>query len=90
MSSAWFEISNDGWRRIHASRPLGSLLCEALQNALDEDVTRVSVTLTADGVTVEDDGARGFAMNGWSTPSSSRARRNPRPRVAGRGAASKS
>jgi hypothetical protein len=60
MSSAWFEISNDGWRRIHASRPLGLLLCEGLQNALDEDVTRVTVSVTDAGVVIEDDGVRGF------------------------------
>jgi len=58
---SWFEVSNDGWRRLHASRPLGALVCEALQNALDEDVTRVAVTVGPSEITIEDDGGRDFA-----------------------------
>ncbi len=61
MATSWFEISNDGWRRMNAGRPLGVLLREALQNAFDEEVGRVTVELGPERIVVEDDGARGFA-----------------------------
>ena len=41
----WFEISHDGWRHLSASRPLGRLLLEAIQNAFDEQAARVRVAL---------------------------------------------
>lgn len=58
--SAWFEIADDGWRRLSAARPLGRLLLEALQNAFDERATRVSVELSASEIVVEDDAAVGI------------------------------
>lgn len=57
----WFELADDGWRRRSASRPLGRLLLEALQNAFDERPDRVSVTLGADAIVVEDDAEHGIA-----------------------------
>jgi hypothetical protein len=61
MADNWFEISNDGWRRLNAGRPLGMLLREALQNAFDESVGSVSVDLASERILIEDDGTRGFA-----------------------------
>ncbi len=57
----WFEIADDGWRRLSAARPLGRLLLEALQNAFDERAPRVNVTLAPDEVVVEDDADSGIA-----------------------------
>jgi hypothetical protein len=56
----WFEISNEGWRRMNAGRPLGSLLKEGIQNSFDEEVTQVSVTIGEHEITIEDDAPRGF------------------------------
>lgn len=56
----WFEIADDGWRRLSASRPLGRLLLEALQNAFDERAARVSVSLSMDEIVVEDDADLGI------------------------------
>lgn len=56
----WFEVADDGWRRLSASRPLGRLLLEALQNAFDERAARVAVSLGADEVVVEDDADAGI------------------------------
>ena len=56
----WFEISDDGWRSLSSSRPMGRLLLEAVQNAFDEGATTLQVSLTEDRVTIEDDAALGF------------------------------
>ncbi|HJL19576.1 MAG TPA: ATP-binding protein [Sandaracinaceae bacterium LLY-WYZ-13_1] len=56
----WFEVADDGWRRLSASRPLGRLLLEAIQNAFDERAGRIEVTLGADEVVVEDDAETGI------------------------------
>ncbi len=56
----WFEISDEGWRRLSAARPLGLLVLEALQNAFDEGATLVSVELDRRAIVVEDDAASGF------------------------------
>lgn len=56
----WFEISHDGWRRLSASRPLGRLLLEALQNAFDAAPDQVAVDLTPGKIVVEDNAERGF------------------------------
>lgn len=58
---AWFEISDDGWSRLSASRPLGRLLLEAVQNALDAGATLVAVELDEQGLVVEDDAEAGIA-----------------------------
>lgn len=51
----WFELSNEGWRRLSAGRPLGRLLLEGLQNAFDQQASSVEVDLGPDRVIVEDD-----------------------------------
>ena len=57
----WFEIADEGWRRLSASRPLGRLLLEALQNAFDEQASRVDVELGPRELVVEDDVGAGIA-----------------------------
>lgn len=56
----WFEISNDGWRRLSAGRPLSRLLLEALQNAFDQEAGSVEVDIGPDRLIVEDDATSGF------------------------------
>jgi len=51
----WFEVADEGWRRLSAARPLGRLLLEALQNAFDEAAPRVSVSLGPSLIEVDDD-----------------------------------
>lgn len=58
--AGWFEIAEEGWQRLSASRPLGRLLLEALQNALDASPENVSIELGEDRVIVEDDAAHGI------------------------------
>ena len=58
--SQWFEVADEGWRRLSAARPLGRLILEALQNAFDENAERVSVDLSAGRVVVEDNAADGI------------------------------
>jgi len=60
MNQRWFEVADEGWRRLSAARPLGRLLLEALQNAFDEKAGLVSVELSPDQVEVEDDAAGGI------------------------------
>ncbi len=57
----WFEISNEGWRRMNAGRPLSSLLKEAIQNSFDEDVAEVAVQIGSDEILIEDDAPQGFS-----------------------------
>lgn len=57
---SWFEISDDGWSRMSSSRPLGRLLLEAIQNALDAGASSVSVELDERGLVVEDDAEAGI------------------------------
>ena len=59
-ASRWFEVADEGWRRLSAGRPLGRLLLEALQNAFDGGASRVSVRLSGTQVRVEDDGQAGI------------------------------
>lgn len=56
----WFEISEEGWARLSASRPLGRLLLEAVQNAFDAGAENVSIDLGPERLTVEDDATRGI------------------------------
>ncbi|MCB9596556.1 MAG: ATP-binding protein [Sandaracinaceae bacterium] len=56
----WFEVADDGWRRLSAARPLGRLVLEALQNAFDESAGLVTVELGSDRVVVEDDAESGI------------------------------
>lgn len=61
MKPRWFEIADEGWARVAASRPLERLILEAVQNALDAGAANVSVDLESHRVVVEDDAARGIA-----------------------------
>lgn len=56
----WFEIAEEGWARLSASRPLGRLLLEAVQNAFDADAANVSIELGRERVVIEDDAAIGI------------------------------
>ena len=56
----WFEIAHDGWARASASRPLGRLVMEAVQNAFDASPENVVVELTGDRIVVDDDAASGI------------------------------
>ncbi|MEM9193621.1 MAG: ATP-binding protein, partial [Myxococcota bacterium] len=58
--SQWFELSSAGWQRLSASRPVGRLLLEAVQNALDEEAKEVRVDIGPEQIVIEDDGERGF------------------------------
>ena len=55
-SSQWFEISEDGFRRMNAGRPLGELVREAVQNAMDTSAASIAVTVDAKSVSITDDG----------------------------------
>lgn len=57
----WFEIADEGWARVAASRPFERLVLEAVQNALDAGAANVTVELEADRAVVEDDAAHGIA-----------------------------
>lgn len=56
----WFEISEDGWARLSSARPIGRLLLEAVQNALDAGATTVSVELGPSELAIEDDAELGI------------------------------
>jgi uncharacterized protein (DUF924 family) len=54
----WFEISDEGLVRRARERPLGRLLLEAVQNALDAGASNVSLELGAEEIVVLDDAPR--------------------------------
>lgn len=56
----WFEISNEGWRRLNAGRPLGALMREAVQNAFDAAAKNVRVDVDESTIVIEDDSPNGF------------------------------
>ena len=37
MNKNWFEIDNNGWKRMNAGRPPYELVKELIQNVLDEN-----------------------------------------------------
>lgn len=65
--SRWFEVDKNGLAKLMAGRSKAFVLYELLQNAWDQDVTRVDVTIQqVEGVraaliTVTDDDPEGFA-----------------------------
>lgn len=64
-SSTWFDVDQRGLAAVFARRPRAALIAELLQNAFDEPVTEVRVTLEKSGrnkarLTVEDDSPEGF------------------------------
>ena len=58
---SWFEISEEGWRRVTSARPLGRLILEAVQNAFDAGASNVSISLDNSKICVEDDAKEGVA-----------------------------
>jgi len=58
---SWFEISEEGWRRVTSSRPLGRLVLEAVQNAFDAGAANVLISLGEKEITVEDDSREGVS-----------------------------
>jgi hypothetical protein len=66
MSNQWFDVDKEGLRKLIEERGKGRLVAELIQNALDEDVKRIAVNLTAvpgrplAALSVEDDSPEGF------------------------------
>lgn len=67
MANSWFNVDRDGLRQILARRGKGFAVLELLQNAWDEDVTKVEIEIEAIpglprvGLLVRDDSPAGFA-----------------------------
>lgn len=63
-SAQWFDISNDGWRRMNVGRPPYELIKELIQNVLDEDFKTASLNYNMIDddfvVSVEDDVENGI------------------------------
>ena len=66
-TNAWFEVSKEGLEKLIAQRGKGFIVNELVQNAWDEDITRVDVTLAMPlgsrskaHLTVKDDSPNGF------------------------------
>jgi hypothetical protein len=57
----WFEISDEGLVRRARERPLGRLLLEAVQNALDAGAANVAVELGPSELVVSDDASVGIS-----------------------------
>jgi len=57
---SWFQISNEGWRRLSAGRPLSRLLLEGLQNSFDTGALHVDVVVDAEEIVLEDDARDGI------------------------------
>jgi hypothetical protein len=57
----WFEISEDGWARISSARPIGRLMLEAVQNALDAGAGVVTLEIGPEKLSIEDDADLGIA-----------------------------
>ena len=63
--AGWFEVDKDGLAKVLARRGKEFIIFELLSNALDEDVTQVTITLTqpksgVSTLTVVDDSPDGF------------------------------
>lgn len=65
MANQWFDVDKEGLAKLIGHQGKGRLICELLQNALDEEVTSVTIILrrqvgrTAD-LSVIDDSPEGF------------------------------
>jgi hypothetical protein len=57
---SWFQISNEGWRRLSAGRPLARLVLEGIQNSFDTGARHVEVAIRPDEIVVEDDAPDGI------------------------------
>ena len=61
-SNNWFEISNQGWRRMNAGRSMAFLVREGISNIMDlTDVKNATITIEPNHVIVEDDSETGFS-----------------------------
>ncbi len=66
MKNHWFEVDKEGLRNLIERHGMGRLIAELVQNALDEDVTMVSIQLvpvpgrSIVSLAVEDDALEGF------------------------------
>ena len=59
--NTWFQISNSGWRRINAGRPLGQLVREAISNVFDAPgVTKCDIIVASGRVEITDDAPDGI------------------------------
>ena len=83
----WFEVDRDGLRDLVAGRDYGFVANELLQNAFDEDVSRVVVEVSAlrrgvVSVIVSDDSPNGFARldHAWTLFASSKKKVDPTKR----------
>lgn len=58
----WFDVSNQGWKRLNAGRSAAELIREAVSNTFDaDDVTKVVVDVGAGYATIEDNSASGIS-----------------------------
>jgi hypothetical protein len=58
----WFEISNIGWKRMNAGRPLGHLVREAVSNVFDAPGVTQCVIVASEGeIAITDDAPYGIA-----------------------------
>lgn len=65
MKTNWMEVDREGLAQVVADRPKSFLLFELIQNALDEQVTKVDVHVTKEGkgkhrIVVADDSPDGY------------------------------
>ena len=67
----WFEIDNDGWKRMNAGRPPYELVKELIQNVLDEDFNSVNINYNYRNdifnLSIEDDICGGIANSSLIT-----------------------
>ena len=57
----WFQISDQGFKRVNAGRKMGHLIREAISNSLDrDDVKNITILINPEIVTVQDDSAEGI------------------------------
>ena len=71
VAKQWFEISNEGWKRMNAGRPPYELVKELVQNILDENFHQASISMRMRGedfiLEVEDDVEGGIGDSGLIT-----------------------
>jgi len=69
--SNWFDISNEGWRRMNAGRPPHELVKELVQNVLDEEFKTVRIDFGVNNgvfdLVIEDDVVNGISNSSLIT-----------------------
>lgn len=61
VNNTWFQISNQGWKRINAGRPLGHLVREAISNVFDAPgVSSCEVVATPGEIRIKDNSPQGI------------------------------